>query len=59
MSFYLITDNQNFHLQIRFFQRRWVVVDGFLATRRNTLNNLSNKLLLWREFAKIAGFKSA
>ena len=46
MSFYLITDNQNFHLQIRFFQRWCVVVDGFLANRRNTLNNLSNKLLL-------------
>ena len=46
MSFYLITDNQNFHLQIRFFQRWWTLPDGFLANRGNTLNNLPNKLLL-------------
>ena len=46
MSFYLITDNQNFHLQIRFFQRWWTLRDGFLVNRRNTLNNVPNKLLL-------------
>ena len=46
LSFYLITDNQNFHLQIRFFQRWWALRDGFLVNRRNTLNNLPNKLLL-------------
>lgn len=46
MSFYLITDNQNFHLQIRFFQRSRALPDGFLVNRQNTLNNVPNKLLL-------------